>query len=152
MYEALLNNFEKNGQEESYKRLDIEYQTFKWQHSWKRGFVWLGRLWWNFGYDKEYVIAWIILSLLVFGVINCFLLPVLNDNVYEVINPKKMVHLSRRQRIWYSVQYTVNIFFRFTLERGCMRFEKFFPTLYFFVIYILGVLCLGYLANFILQK
>jgi hypothetical protein len=152
MYEALLNNFNKNGQDESYKRLDIEYQTFKWKNSWKRGFVWLGRLWWNFGYDKEYVIAWIILSLFAFSVINCFCLPMLNDNVYEVINPKKMVDLSRRRRIWYSVQYTANIFFRLTLERDCMRFEKFFPTLYFFVIYILGVLCFGYLANFILQK
>lgn len=152
MYEALLANFKNNGQEESYKRLDIEYQKFKWQNSWAPFLAWVQTIWWNFGYDKEYVFLWILGSLLVFSLINSGCLPMLNDQVYEVFKPADIdENAGYRHKLWQSVIYTGNIFFRLTLDRDCMKFKKFWPTLYFFVVYVLGVLCLGYLANFILQ-
>jgi Pentapeptide repeats (9 copies) len=153
MYEALLANFKNNGQDESYKRLDIEYQTFKSKNSWAPFLAWLQTIWWNFGYDKEYVFAWIGISLLVFSFINSFWLPTLNEQVYEVFKPADIDKKpGYGNRLWQSVIYTGNIFFRLTLDRDCMKFKKFWPTLYFFVVYVLGVLCLGYLANFILQQ
>lgn len=153
MYEGLLNNFKQNGQEESYKRLDIEYQKFKWSTSWARGISWIPAIWWNFGYDKEYIFIWICGSLLLFSLINACFLRTLNMQVYEAVKPEKIADLSTfRRRLWYSAQYTTNIFFRLTLERDCMRFEVLGLTVYFFFIYILGVLCLGYLTNFILQQ
>ena len=153
MYEALLNNFKQHGQEESYKRLDIEYQQFKWQNSWARGIRWVPAIWWNYDYDKEYVFVWIIVSLLVFSLINSLCLGMLNDHVYEVFKPGLIDKKARYGRkLWRSVIYTGNIFFRLTLDRDCMKFEKLGPTLYFFVVYVLGVLCLGYLASFILQQ
>jgi hypothetical protein len=112
----------------------------------------LQAIWWDFGYGKEYVFAWIGISLLVFSFINSFWLPTLNEHVYEVFKPADIDKKpGYRNRLWQSVIYTGNIFFRLTLDRDCMKFEKFWPTLYFFVVYVLGVLCLGYLANFILQ-
>jgi hypothetical protein len=153
MYEALLNNFKQRGQEESYKRLDIEYQQYKWQNSWAHGISWVPAIWWNYGYDKEYVFVWIIASLLVFSLINSLCLGMLNDQVYEVFKPgliDKKTGYGRK--LWQSVVYTGNIFFRLTLDRDCMKFEKLGPTLYFFVVYVVGVLCLGYLASFILQQ
>ena len=152
MYEALLNNFKQNGQEESYRRLDIEYQKFKLANSWARHFVWLPGIWWNYGYNKEYVVLWILISLFVFILINAFAVKVLNKHVYEVLPPKDLEgKLGVLGWLWQSGVYTCNIFFRLTLDRECMRFRKFWATVYFLVIYILGVLCLGYLANFILQ-
>ena len=153
MYLSLLNNFKQNGQKESYKRLDIEYQQFRWRNSWRRWFVWVPCIWWNFGYNKEYVFIWIAGSLLLFSLINAGCLRLLNTQVYEAIDPEKLKDLTGfRKRWWYSVQYTANIFFRLTLDQSAMRFERLGMTIYFFCIYILGVLCLGYLANFILQK
>lgn len=153
MYEALLNNFKQNGQEESYKRLDIEYQKFKWNGSWARGISWMPAIWWNYGYDKEYVFYWIGGSLLIFSLINTCCLGRLNNHVYEAVKPEKISDLSSfRRRLWYSAQYTGNIFFRLTLDRDAMKFEDFGLTLYFFFMFILGVLCLGYLTNFILQQ
>jgi hypothetical protein len=153
MYEALLNNFKQKGQEESYKRLDIEYQKFKWQNSWAYGISWVPAIWWNYGYDKEYIFLWIIGSLLVFSFINSRCLGVLNAHVYEVFKPGVFDEKAGYGRkLWQSVIYTGNIFFRLTLDRDCMKFEKWGPTLYLFVVYVLGVLCLGYLANFILQQ
>ena len=152
MYEALLNNFKQNGQGESYQLLDIEYQTFKWHNSWAPWVPVLLHLWWNFGYDKEYVFLWIIGGLLVFTLICSSCLHTLNAHVYEAIPPAKIKDISRfRKRMWYSFYYTANVFFRLTLDRGCMRFERIGLTIYFFLIYALGTLCLGYLANFILQ-
>lgn len=152
MYEALLNNFKQNGQDESYQLLDIEYQTFKWHHSWAPWVPFLLRLWWNFGYDKEFVFLWIIGGLLVFTLICSCYLRTMNAHVYEAISPVKIKDLTKlSKRIWYSFYYTANVFFRLTLDRSCMRFERLGLTIYFFLIYALGTLCLGYLANFILQ-
>jgi hypothetical protein len=152
MYEALLANFKNNGQEESYKRLDIEYQQFKSHNSGAPGLAWIQQIWWNFGYSKWYVFIWVGVSLLVFSFINSGCLRVLNDQVYEVFKPGVVDAKARYgRRLWQSVIYTSNIFFRLTLDREGMKFEKLGPTLYFFFIYVLGVLCLGYLANFILQ-
>ena len=152
IYEALLANFKKNGQEESYKRLDIEYQQFKWRNSWAHAISFVPAIWWNYGYDKEYVFLWIAGSLLVFIGINLFFLTTLNNEVYEIFDVDTIREkATRRKRIWYTVIYTANIFFRLTLDRKCMKFQKIGATFYFFVIYILGILCLGYLANFILQ-
>lgn len=152
MYEALLANFKNNGQEESYKRLDIEYQQFKWRSSGAPVVAWVLAIWWNFGYSKGYVFIWIGVSLLVFSLINSGCLGMLNDHVYEVFKPGVVDGKARYGRkLWQSLIYTSNIFFRLTLDRDGMKFEKFWPTLYFFLIYVLGVLCLGYLANFVLQ-
>jgi hypothetical protein len=152
MYEALLANFKKNGQDESYKQLDIEYKKFTWQNSWAHWISWVPAIWWNFGYDKEYVFLWIAGSLLVFILINSCCLRMLNDQVYEVFRPGVIDEKAGYGRkLWQSVIYTSNIFFRLGLDRDCMKFKKAGPTLYFFFIYVLGVLCLGYLASFILQ-
>lgn len=153
MYEALLSNFKAQGQDESYQRLDIEYHKFQWANSGAGLVGWLISIWWNFGYDKGYVFYWIIGSLLVFSTLNSFCLKWLNNHVYEVFEPAAMEQRTRYgRRLWRSWVYTANIFFRLTLDKESMKFERLGSTVYFFIIYILGVLCLGYLANFILQK
>jgi hypothetical protein len=153
IYESLLNNFKLSGQDESYKRLDIEYQAFQWDQSWAWWLKWVPLVWWNYGYDKEYIFIWITGLLLIFTFINFYLLDYLNNFIYKIEEiPDDTSKASLRERIWYSAIYTANIFFRLTLETGNIKFRKVFPTIYFLFIYVMGILCLGYLANFILQK
>ncbi|HXB06168.1 MAG TPA: hypothetical protein VNW04_03610, partial [Puia sp.] len=153
MYESLLNNFKLNGQMDSYKALDIEYQAFQWHHSWARWLSWVPLVWWNYGYDKEYIFLWIIGLLLIFITINFFYLDVLNKYVYKIDEiPENTAKARPKDKIWYSAKYTAYVFFSLTLDMNKFNFQKLLPTLYFLFIYIMGILCLGYLANFILQK
>jgi hypothetical protein len=153
IYEALLNNFKLQGQDESYKRLDIEYQNFKWKHSWAWWLRWLPALWWNFGYDKEYIFVWVIGLVFFFSVINIFALDFMNGSVYPVDNiPADTSEMRVGKRVWYSLLYTSNIFFRLSLDAKGIRLERLLATIYLFVIYLMGIVCLGYMANFVLQK
>ncbi|MCX6350424.1 MAG: pentapeptide repeat-containing protein, partial [Bacteroidetes bacterium] len=51
IYEALLLNFKVHGQTDSYQKLDIEYQEFKWKNTKVPWFGVFLRYWWNFGYN-----------------------------------------------------------------------------------------------------
>ncbi len=166
VYTALLNNFKVNGQGVSYQLLDIEYQQFRWRRAGASLLIWLPKYWWNFGYDKEYVFVWTILLVLFFTVINFFAVDYLNSKVYPLENvpalprvknlfdlgPAKVIWRSIFTRCWYSLAYTSTIFFRLTLEIGKIRFKERGGTSYLLVIYILGLICLAYMANFVLQK
>ncbi len=153
MYEALLNNFQLNGQRESYRKLDIEYQNFKWDQSWARWLKCIPIVWWNFGYDKEFIFLWIAGLILIFTIINYFCLDFLTTYVYKVEGiPVNVKSMEPKKAMWYSFVYTSNIFFRLTLDTERIKFTKIIPTLYFLFIYVMGILCLGYLANFIVQK
>jgi uncharacterized protein YjbI with pentapeptide repeats len=162
MYEALLNNFKSLGQNESYKLLDIEYQKFKWQHSWASWLVWLPESWWNFGYDKEYVFRWTGWLLVVFTAITSLFVDYLNTGVYAMNNipiqgrpfdKKLLTTISKlAKRVWYSFVYSANIFFRLTIKVENIYYNKFWGTLYVMLMYTLGLICLAYMANFVLQK
>jgi hypothetical protein len=166
IYVALLNNFKVSGQEVSYQFLDIEYQKFRWKRAGASLLIWLPRYWWNFGYDKEYVFLWTIGLVFFFTVINFFAVDYLNTKVYTVENiaslprvkylfqlgPAKIIWQNIVKRWWYSLAYTSAIFFRLTLDIGKIRFKERGGTSYLLLIYILGLICLAYMANFVLQK
>jgi len=157
VYEQTLKNFQDRGQQVSYRLLDIEYQNFVWSRSGFRMIGWVPRLWWNFGYDKEYVFYWTGFFLLLFTLINCFLLDYLNDNVYEVENiPQHLVTTfsitSIASRIWYSFVYTVSIFFRVSLDVSKVKYHKIGGTVLVLIMYLIGLVCLAYMANFVLQR
>ncbi len=154
MYEGLLNNFSLHGQKESYRRLDIEYQRFKYHRNWWTVPVaWAQRFWWNFGYDKELVFLWTIIFFLVFTTINYFFLFKLNEYVYTVDRiPATSEGISKRRRYWYSFVYTALIFFKVTLNTDKLKFNHIWGTIYVMVMYASGLVCLAYIANFIIQK
>ncbi len=157
MYEQVLKNFQDRGQQISYKLLDVEYQGFVWQRSGFRLIGWVPRLWWNYGYDKEYVFYWAGFFLALFTLMNIFLLDYLNDNVYEVENvPKhvitKFTLRDISSRVWYAFVYTVSIFFRVSLDVTKIKYHKIAGTVLVLIIYLLGLVCLAYMANFVLQR
>jgi hypothetical protein len=159
IYEALLNNFKTNGQIESYKLLDVEYQQFKWNNSWASRIFCLPKYWSNFGYDKEYIFIWTFGSLILFTVITYFFIHNLNTKVYPI--RKIPVYESWRKkwslkdfgnRSWYSFMYTSAVFFTISLEIKNLEFKEKTGTVYLIVIYTIGLVCIAYMANFVLQK
>jgi uncharacterized protein YjbI with pentapeptide repeats len=159
VYEALLNNFKTNGQTESYELLDVEYQQFKWKHSWTHWIPCIPKYWWNFGYDKEYIFGWTFLLLLVFTCFSFIYIHSLNTKVYAMekipTNPaweKKLSLKDFGNRLWYSFMYTSTVFFMLSLKIENVQFKEKRGTFYLVTVYSIGLICIGYVANFILQK
>ena len=160
-YQALLSNFKSRGQQESYKLLDIEHQTFKWQNSWASWLVWVPKYWWNFGYDKQYIFIWTFFFLIFFTFTNYFIIYSLNANVYKMENVtdiqinkwrKKFGFNDFLSRLWFTFIYTASIFFRITLKLEKINFNHKIGVSYLILIYVLGLVCLAYMANFVIQK
>ncbi len=154
MYEGLLNNFNLHGQKESYRKLDIEYRRFKFYKKWwTKPFYWIDLLWWNFGYNKELVFLWTIFFIILYSAINFPRLEYLNNNVYTVDRiPEDYSHITGTRRFWYSFVYTAVLFFKFTLNTEKLKFNHIGATVYILAIYTSGLVCLAYMANFIIQK
>ena len=99
-----------------------------------------------------------------FSIINCIFFPWIT-NIYEIPYIKNFVaEITAKNVIFHRIKtlpiaffYTGLIFFglKFTTEN--LKYKenligwRFFNLVYFFVIYISGLVCLGYLANFILS-
>ncbi len=160
VYEALLNNFKTNGQTESYKLLDIEYQEFKWHNGlWTNHLAWLPKFWWNFGYDKEYIFLWTALFLIVFTCFTYFFIYSLNTKIYiidkipvNIVWQKKMSFRDFIKRLWFSFMYTSTVFFKLSVDIKNLEFKERRGTFYIIVVYTIGLVCIAYMANFVLQK
>lgn len=174
VYESLLNNFEKRGYTESYKILDIEYQEFLYLSKIENGSVFVKfwyfivklvqRKWWNYGYDKELIVQNTLFFLILFSFINWMFFRHLNENVYKIPYLysyyesleegenffEKTIYQLRSG--YYSLHYTILIFFGLKLERKEIKYNNILGTLYLFLIYFLGLICTAYLLNLILSK
>ncbi|MDB5086506.1 MAG: Uncharacterized protein JWR09_500 [Mucilaginibacter sp.] len=151
-YEKVLKNFDLNGQKVSYETLDIEYRDFK------NGWFILPHIWNCYGYHKDWIFRWIAVFIVFFTIVTFFFINKLNrkdDGVYYIknipsANQAKTV-LTFLKRLWYSLMYTSIIFFFLSLKTENINFKK-AGVLYIFLVYSVGLLCLGYMANFVLQK
>lgn len=171
VYEGLLKNFKERGQLESCRKLDIEYRYFR-----ANGGFWAAQLpdWWNrFGYEKERVFVHAAVFLLFFTLCTFFLLPFLQRRVYPLrfisersqslneaayynkINKVRFLNYDLKH-LWYAFVYTCILFFKFSLKVEDMKYDAklstIMGTLYVLVVYITGIVCLAYMAGFVLQK
>jgi len=142
-------------------------QIFKLDSSGHGWYKWILKYWWNFGYNKEYILTWTPLLFLLFLIINVFIIKTLNGNVYKIksipnsfpsfvwnfrnVRIKENLKLIGG-RLWYSTVYTAAIFFKVTLQVENFKFKHKLGTIYLVLIYIVGLICIAYLVNFIIQK
>jgi len=156
VYQSLLNNFKNDGYTESHELLDKEYRTFQYNHKGNHFLRWLDEHWWDFGYSKNYIFIWIFLFVAFFTLLNFFLYPFLNKEVYTV-NDVKGDYPFRKwkklpSRLYYALVYTSVLFFSLSVKLENLQYRRWYGVLYIFIIYLLGIVCLAYTANFILQK
>ena len=170
IYERLLKTQNDNGFISSYEKLDKEYAEFKYLKSGKYSTIggWIlnmvNKYWWGYGYDKMLIIRNTLLIFVLFSIINCIFFPWIL-NIYEVPQIKniteavtaKNVFLQRIKTLPVAFFYTGLIFFGLKFSTENLKYKenliggRFFNLVYFFVIYISGLVCLGYMANFILS-
>jgi hypothetical protein len=153
-YESLLNNFKKNGFTESYRQLDIEYK--EWQSKSDITLV-LSDWWWKFGYEKWRILLITLLLIIVFSILNyiffkklqtVYPIEKLNDNYIYYSNSKWIVFL---KKYFASLIYTGLIFFRFSIDFKNINFKSFRCVAFLILQYVIGLVCTGFLINWILK-
>jgi len=161
LYSRLLKNFETRGQEDSYSALNTAYQDYRWDQNGALGWLHIFPKYWNwYGQRNFWILFWApgIFSLLTLVTYRNYR-RIFNKNE----NNKVVYHLEGLPDIDLPVERTWNqklknafiftsvVFFSFSLKTEKIDFKR--PSFYYVVIVnILGLLCLAYLANYILQK
>lgn len=173
VYIQLLNVQKKEGFTESYEILDKEYKKLQYtdpdgpysKHK-ILGYAlnWINKNWWGYGFNKELIITNVILILLLFSIINSFFLSHLTTHVYRNEKIKKMIDEQKQRsllRRWfvslpYSLFYTAIIFFSLKFDMEKLNYAenlngwKIFNLAYFVLLYLGGLVCLAYLANYVI--
>jgi uncharacterized protein YjbI with pentapeptide repeats len=169
VYELLLNKQKKEGFVESFEILSKEYKEFqytdpdgRYSYSWGHLLNWFDKNWWGYGYSKIRLLSNTIVLLLFFSIINTFIFKHMVNNVYTINKIKNWRNNARGgaisvlfQSIPFAIFYTSLIFFGFRFDIDNLKYEenlkgwKIIYMVYFFCIYILGLLCLGLLANYV---
>ena len=164
-YESVLKKLKDDGLMESYQILDIDYHRFKYEHG---GFFdWhildtVLRWWWNYGYSKERVFVWAIGLWVLFSLVNLRIYPKLSESVYAIPFLEKLetsVLAGVKKRLFYFFQvvtYTAIVFFGLKMDvakfkKGVVREH---PGLfaYLMVVYVAGLVCLGFIVNIIFTR
>ncbi len=166
VYLLLLKQFEDRGLTDSYKYLDIEYKEMVYLHDGDRLLNFIQKHWWNYGYNKELILKNTLLIFLLFVLIN-YLVSIfkgyeyLHINVYEIPNLResinaKEVELKSKFKFQfylfvYVIIYTSLTFFTFNLNLKSIKYKSLFGMLFIVFKFVLGLICLSYLANFVLS-
>lgn len=164
VYEQMLKKLENDGFMDSYEILDIEYRQFKYDHKWYGSVVnALHKTWWNYGYDKERILfIWTPLFFIVFAFLNLlFWYGKLNDEVYTIEFLEKIPYVGGRTRTAMKktlqvAAYTAVIFFGLKMDvskfkKGVVRQHPWLFT-YLMFVYVLGLVCLGFIVNIIFTR
>ncbi|MFP9098556.1 hypothetical protein ACLI09_05825 [Flavobacterium sp. RHBU_24] len=117
-------------------------------------------MWWNYGYNRFLIFKWTLVFVLLF---TCFTFPFLVklNAIYKIekfgdmndidfkngISAKNIIY-----RWWLAFAYTSAIFFGLSLKIENFDLKKILGSLYIMIIYTIGIVCLAYMANFILKQ
>jgi uncharacterized protein YjbI with pentapeptide repeats len=168
IYESLLRNFQDRGQLQSYELLDIEFRDYQWRTLPMpiRWFYVVPHYWNYYGHETGLVFAWTLVFLMLFTLINFRYLDFLAKQVYlmnsvrdfpsaKVIaaatKGKERNHLAW-ERFWAAFVYTSTLFFLFSLNLDNFRFNHRRAAFYVIVVFTTGIICIAYMANFVITK
>jgi len=169
IYKQLLEQQQKDGFTFGFQRLDKEYKRFKYLKDNKtlgKFENWLDSHWWDYGYDKFKVVTNSLWLFLIFFAINL----ALYSWMIRIYVPEKLKELDGRLtdqaaefkqargllffllRVPAVFVYTFYLFWGVRLEIKEMEVRN--PPVFAILIieYVSGLICLAYIANFIITK
>ncbi|PJJ07344.1 hypothetical protein CLU83_0507 [Flavobacterium sp. 1] len=158
-YERLLAKFKKEGKSESYKNVDIAYQKYIASQDGLKGrySAFLNKYWWNYGYNKEYIIYWTFVFLFLFHFLN-YLFWGKMQTVYTIIPLDDQLKLKEEGKLRFFLRtqlgiflHTAYIFFSLKVDFGNLKYKYSRLLMLFFIQYITGLICLFFIANAILK-
>ncbi len=163
-YERLLRKFQLDGFLESFQLLSIEYKVYNYTVKAARSnpIYWqlmnrLDKYWWNYGYNKELIFRNTLIIFFLFAIINLLSFKYINENVYklETIWKKYREYKGKTpflNKLYCSLTYTGVIFFGVKFSFEMIRHKNVLAVGYFYLQYVLGLVCLAYLFNFVISN
>jgi hypothetical protein len=157
VYQRLLSKFKTEGKDLSYKFLDIDYRL--WDAKDKSYFGRLGvrldRVWWNFGYSKGRIVAWTFLFLTIFCFFNLWLWEKMQA-VYPIIakteaSDNQKSFKQKLRKLVKVIVFTSLIFFSLKVDFDKLSFKSSRLLFYFFIQYMIGLVCVFFIVNAILK-
>jgi hypothetical protein len=169
-YEKLLVRAKEEGYMRSYEIIDKRYREFQYlnKDSWKIWFGlqnWIDKTWWDYGYNKQLIFRNTLVLFFVFVFFNIFLIKKMVRDVYV---DKKILKLLKYEdpipvfnflkKIPLSVYYTSIIFFVVSISLKRVKYKENLQgfncrwLFYFGIMYLTGLVCLGYLVNFVITN
>lgn len=147
LYEQLLAKFSAEKNQRSLMNVDIEY--FKYRNNNIVNF--LASIWWYYGYEKWYIVIWTLGFLVFFSIINTYHW----QQIYCVYKIRSVNDITSTRNLWLKFckvfVFTSLIFFSLRVDFEKLSFKKTGLLLYFFMIYVVGLFCLFFIAKAILQ-
>ncbi len=159
IYEQVLKKLENDGFMDSYEIVDVQYRRFKARH--RGGLSWyvadtFQDWWWNYGYSKERVFLWTIGFWLLFSFVNLWVYEKLSNSVYRIRFLDKMPVRRVMLIALQAMTYTSVVFFG--LKMNIKDFKdgaaSEHPLLFSYLmsIYVIGLVCLGFIVNIIFTR
>jgi hypothetical protein len=160
----LLENQRRNGFLDGYEKVDKEFKKYhylKGNLASGRFLNWLDSNWWDYGYNKSLIVRNGIILMIFFFVLNllCFKFLVFKTYILtEFVEAYKRVQSRNSKRsLWrhfklgiYCLIYTAFIFWGLRIDLTKLKLQNIPAVILILSQYLMGLVCLGYLANYIL--
>ena len=164
------------GMEESAKGFDIDLKTMKIEYNWTYlapVFIGFQKYWWNFSYDRNLILGntfyAFIISFIIFVIgfkqfasayfpsdqlglkVDTALSPTLNRTWKPTVKQTVIEQVSDRFKITFF--YTALIFFGWKMDHSKLKYRTHpWTALVIYLIYIIGLIHLAYLAGFVIAR
>lgn len=148
-FENLLAKFDREHKLESHKNLSIEY--FKYKNGPIISFF--SRIWWYYGYRTYCILIWTFVFLIFFYIINILKWKVVSETYPVVQLPKEHTQATEvKFRKYLTIfVFTIFIFFSLKIDFNKLSFKRPAIVMYFFLQYLVGLICLFFIFNAILK-
>ncbi len=166
LYTELLEMQKRKGYTEGYVKLDQEIREFKYLHTHEfLGTVrnWIDKNWWGYGYAKYLIFKNSIFLLFIFSFLNFFVFRKLSRETY-IIEEVVLAYdkISRKyinkpitrilRHLVYCFIYTSYIFWGWKLDLSKLKLANLWLACWIILQYLIGIICLAYLANYVITR
>lgn len=164
-YKQLKDQYAKLGMTESYKEADIDAQKFRYKEgTWYHYIVvTVNEWWWNFGYNKELIFRNSAILFGLFFFVNLFIglpnlifkgygLKYFKDEFSKISGLKQPSFKEATRNVLRTFLFTGYIFWGINLDKKELNIKYLGYVFYLLFQYLVGLICLAYLANYIISK
>lgn len=160
VYDQLLNEMKRNGFEssEGYKGIDITNRELTATTFSAKCSNFFQKYWWNYGYSKSRIIIWAISFLFLFYSINLIIFNKLIwtypiDNFMKFYLDEKMKLKPKKMQIAVNCfMLTCVIFWGLRIKIDKFKLENYGICAYIMLQYMVGIVCVAYIANIIIAR
>lgn len=151
---SLLKKYQKNGETENYRRVDIDYRNYE------GGLPnLLSKYWWYYGYEQWLIFVWSAIFIIVFSLINTRSIGKIyyTYSIDNITNYHKRLSKSSDQKFVHikkyllCLMYTSVIFFGVRVSFDSIRFGRMRVVLFLLFQFVIGLVCGGFIINLILH-